>query len=464
MEAPQQYALTLAQLNRRITEALAVTPGLNDVWITAETSDLRSSGGHCYMELVQKDDAGRPVAKARAVIWASAYCRLAQKFTAATGTALTSDMKVMVRVSVSFHAVYGFSLVINDINPDYTAGDLIRRRNEIIARLRAEGVYDLNRTLPWPVPAQRVAVVSARGAAGYGDFMRHLFGSGSRLRFSAELFEAVMQGDRASASVIAALERVAARADEFDCVVVIRGGGAVSDLACFDDYALANNIAQFPLPVVVGIGHERDVTVLDYVAHTRVKTPTAAAELLLQRQNAEYERLLSLARAVHAAATAKVSGLHRQLDYCRGRLPALARSVLARGRERVERCSPVELRRLLRVQTERPRQRLANYTGLLEPLTRTVLTRSRSALTRYSPDNLRQLVKVQCASRRQRLDACAELLDALAPEATLRRGYSITRLNGHAVTSAAALSPGDSLTTIFASGEARTEVLEVNNE
>lgn len=415
MAIAQTQAFTLAELNRRITNALAVAPDLNEVWVVAETSDVRSSGGHCYMELVQKDAAGRPVAKARAVIWASAFMRLGARFAEATGSRLASDMQVMVRVSVNFHAVYGMSLVISDINPEYTAGDLIRRRNEILARLKREGVFDANRTLLWPVPAQRVAVVSARGAAGYGDFMRHLYGSGMRLRFTTELFEAVMQGERAAASVIAALERIAARQDEFDCVVIIRGGGAVSELACFDHYELANNVAQFPLPVVVGIGHERDVTALDYIAHTRVKTPTAAAEMLVARQSAEYERLVGIARAVHAAATAKVSGQHRQLDYCRGQLPALARGVLARGREFLE---------------------------------------------RNSPDHLRQLLKVQTDRRRQRLDACADLLEALAPEATLRRGYSITRVDDRAVTDAASLRPGQVLTTVFASGTAQSTVLE----
>ncbi len=418
MEQSQLQALTLAQLNRRITSALAVAPDLNDVWIVAETSDLRSSGGHCYMELVQKDEAGRALAKARAVIWASNYSRISAEFAAATGTRLASDMKVMARVSVSFHAVYGMSLVISAINYEYTAGDLIRHRNEIIARLRADGVFDLNRSLPWPVPAQRIAVISARGAAGYGDFMRHLYGNGLRLRFSTELFEAVMQGQRTAASVVSALEAINSRIAEFDCVVIIRGGGAVSELACFDDYTLAFNLAQFPLPVIVGIGHERDVTVLDYVAHTRVKTPTAAAELLVTRMTAEYDRLLAAARAIQTAAKAKIAGQQQQLEYCRGQLPALARAVIVRARAR---------------------------------------------LTAANPQALAQSVRAQLQLRRQRLQACTELMDALAPEATLKRGFSITRLNGRAVKNAVELKPGDCLTTVFASGEASTTVTSIQN-
>ena len=271
--------ISLVELNRRIAGALAVAPGLNRQWITAETSDLRCSAGHCYMELVQKNDTGTPLAKARAVIWASTYAGLRERFLMATGVALASDMKVMVQVNVNYHPVYGMSLVINDIDPDYTVGDLARRRNAIIMRLRAEGVFDLNRTLPWsPVP-QRVAVVSARGAAGYGDFVRHLHGNAYGLRFHTELFESAMQGERTVQGIIDALEKIAARENEFDCVAIIRGGGAVSELAAFDNYDLASNVAQFPLPVIVGIGHDRDTTVLDYVAARRVKTPTAAAEL-----------------------------------------------------------------------------------------------------------------------------------------------------------------------------------------
>ncbi len=397
--------LTLLQLNRRVGDALASASGLNGVWIVAETSDLRCSGGHCYMELVQKDEAGTPLAKARAVIWASAYARLGAFFAASAGTRLASDMKVMVRVNVTFHAVYGMSLVITDINPEYTVGDLVRRRNRIISRLREEGVYDLNRTLPWTAAVQRVAVVSARGAAGYGDFIRHLYLNPLHLRFSTTLFEAVMQGERAPASIVSALETIAAREEDFDCVVIIRGGGAVSDLACFDDYELASNIAQFPLPVIVGIGHERDVTVLDYVASVRVKTPTAAAEFLIGRLTAAYEHLADVGRSVRTVIDDIIGGQYRQLEYYRGQIPALVRTVIVRAKA-VER-----------------------YAGMVYDLAVSVVERHRS-----------------------RLYAIGELLEALAPEATLRRGYSITRVAGKAVTDSTRLNPDDVLETTFAAG------------
>lgn len=306
-------AISLLELNRRVGHALAVAPGLVNVWVTGETSDLRVAGGHCYMELIQKDDNGAPLAKCRAVVWASTYAALSRKFAEATGANLRSDIKIMVRASVSFHAYYGLSLVINDINPEFTVGDLARKRNAIVARLRAEGVLDLNRSLPWSTTPQRIAVISAAGAAGYGDFVKHLHLNPARLRFETTLFAAAMQGDRTVPAVIGALDAIMERIDDFDCVVIIRGGGAVTDLASFDDYDLACNVAQFPLPVIVGIGHERDITVLDFVANTRVKTPTAAAEVLLGRLGAAYDAVADAGRDIMSMVKDSLAGRRQQL-------------------------------------------------------------------------------------------------------------------------------------------------------
>lgn len=424
-------AITLAELCRRITRVVSVTPGLTNVWLTAETSDLRVSGGHCYMELIQKDpNTGTPMAKCRAVIWASAYARLGAAFYAATGTRLRSDMKIMARVSVSYHAVYGFSLVINDIDPDYTVGDLARRRNQIIARLRQEGVYDLNRSLPWVRVPNRIAIVSARGAAGYGDFMKHLHLNPYRLRFDTTLFEAALQGERTSASIISALEAVMERVDDYDCVVIIRGGGAVSDLASFDDYELAANVAQFPLPVVVGIGHERDVTVLDYVANTRVKTPTAAAELLIGRMADALGTLRALGEGIQRTVADRIAGQRRQLAYCQGTLPEIVRAIIDRNRLRVGADASARLADAVRGLTLRRSERLDALGTLLSDAATALIHR-----------------------RSERLKALGEILDAISPEATLRRGYSITRYDGRAVTDAAVLPDAAVLTTTFAKGE-----------
>ena len=388
----EEQAISLLELNRRVTSAIAVAPGLQGVWVTAETSDLRSSGGHCYMELVQKDErTGSPLAKSRAVMWASTYSRLGAMFYAATGTRLRSDMKIMVKVNANYHPVYGMSLVISDINPDYTVG-----------------VFDMNRSIPWPQLPVRVAVVSARGAAGYGDFMKHLHNNPQRLRFTTELFEATLQGERTVPSVVAALEAIAARDGEFDCVVLIR------DLASFDDYTLASNVAQFPLPIIVGIGHERDVTVLDYVANTRVKTPTAAAEVLIGMATAAYDRLRATGDAILTLVRDRISGQRQQLAYYQGSIPAIARSIIDRNRQR---------------------------------------------LGPEIPAAIKAAVGSTFIRAAERLNAFGVLLDTLSPEATLRRGYSITRVDGHAVTADDVLAPGTVITTTFAAGRTKTSTI-----
>lgn len=416
----ESEAISLAELNMRVASAINRSEGLREVWITAETSDVRTSGGHCYMELLQKDSTtGAPQAKARAAIWASNFFRINSVFRAVTGSPLKSDMKIMARVSVSFHAVYGLSLVITDINPDYTAGDLVRRRNEILARLRAEGVIDLNRNQPWMPDSWRVAVISARGAAGYGDFINQLFHNRRKLRFSTTLFEANLQGEKTVTSIISALEQIMQRFDDFDCVVLIRGGGAVSDLSSFDDYDLAASVAQFPLPVIVGIGHERDVTVLDYVAAVRVKTPTAAAEYLIAHQSQTLDHLLDTGAEILRNVTDRINGNRRQLDYWSGLIPALARNIIDRNKART-----------------------GHDVGTLISMS------ARNTIAR----------------QKQRLESAAALLDTLSPEATLRRGFSITRHNGHAVSDVSALTSGSTVETFFANGSATMSVNSINPE
>lgn len=410
---PVSEPVSLSELTGRIGASLISSPGLTGVWVQAQTSDLRVSGGHCYMELMEKDASGRPLAKVRAVMWASVYARLAPAFAAVTGARLASDMMVMVRVDVNYHNVFGLSLVINDINPEYTIGDIARRRARILEQLRQEGVADLNRSLPWaPVPL-RIAVVSAPGAAGFGDFIRHLHSQGRPFRFSASLFPAVMQGERAPQSVISALEDIMDRENDFDCVVIIRGGGAGSELACFDDYSLAAHVAQFPLPVVVGIGHDRDETVLDYVASKFVKTPTAAAELLIEAVAQAYDRLRRLGMDIKITASELISVQRQQLAYFRGLLPTMVMAHIQRQHRRVD-----------------------------------------SEVTAEIARNVKNICRLQ----RTRLENFAGLLEAYDPRTTLRRGYTITRVDGRIITSADSLTPGTVLRTTFFSGEIASEV------
>lgn len=420
--------LTLLQLMRRIS-ALVSVPSTTNVWVTAELSDVAERGGHCYMELLEKDAAsGAQLARVRGIIWAGSYRKLMAEFYAATGQRFTSGLKLMVCGSATMHPVFGLSLVITAINPEYTLGDLMRRRREILERLKAEGVLEMNRQLEWPAAPLRVAVVSAPGAAGYGDFINQLYHNEARLRFTTQLFQATMQGERAPSSIIAALDQIAAGAADWDCVVVIRGGGATSDLAAFDNYDLAANIAQFPLPVIIGIGHERDVTVLDYVANMRVKTPTAAAQWLIGRGVEQLDRLTEIATTMLRTVNDRVGGCKEQLSYYAGLLPVAPLAVVERASSRLRNAlsATVSLssRRILPALA-----RLDNIAANLPQMTARVLTASG-----------------------ERLNASERLLDALSPMATLRRGYTITRVAGRAVTSVGDVPAGAEVETTLADG------------
>lgn len=427
--------LTLEEFTSRISALIASAPSLRGVWVTAETSDVRRAT-HCYLELIQKNPTtGEPVARARATIWRSAFSRIDADFASATGSRLASGMKVRVLVTANYHPAYGFSLNITDIDPAYTMGDLMRLRLEILSRLQREGVIDLNRSLEWPEVPQRIAVVSAPGAAGYGDFIHQLYSNGRRLRFTTRLFPALMQGQQAPAAIIAALEEIAAEEEMWDAVVIIRGGGATSDLAAFENYDLASNIAQFPLPVIIGIGHERDVTVLDYVANMRVKTPTAAAEWLIARGTEALDRLDSLATEIHHTASSLISASREQLAYIAARLPYLPQGAIDMARKRLDR-SLVGLSESARKRLRPEFTRLDTAAARLTSATNTLIER-----------------------RRNRLDSIGELIAVLSPDATLKRGYSITRIDGHVVSSVTELRQGMVIETSLSDGTVSSNIL-----
>ena len=284
-----EQSLTLLDLQRMVRATLE-SRFRDPLWISAEISELKvNRSGHCYLNLVEKGATdGAPRAEARAVIWKSAYLPMASMFEAATGATLRAGLRVLVRVVVTYHEIYGFSLQIIDIDPRYTLGEIERRRRETIARLQQDGVWDMNRELELPRPTLRIAIVSSDTAAGYQDFMNEL--GRSTYRFQTTLFRSLMQGDAAEESIVAALTEIAQREEDFDVVAIIRGGGSTSDLALFDSYLIASYVAQFPLPIFSGIGHDKDVSVVDMVAHTSLKTPTAVATKLVEM--ADYEMTL----------------------------------------------------------------------------------------------------------------------------------------------------------------------------
>ncbi len=262
-------------------------------WVCAEIASM-SVRGHCYMELVEKAENGILAAKVRATCWNNVYNLLSAYFVQETGQSLHVGLQVMLEVSVEFHAVYGLSLNVWNIDPTYTLGDLAKQRQATIQQLTEDGVMDLQKALQIPSLPRRVAVISSADAAGYGDFCDQLKHNRFGFKFHVQLYPAVVQGDTAARSVVQALNSIAALEEEWDVVVIIRGGGASTDMSCFDDYNLASHCAQFPLPIIAGIGHTRDVSVVDMVVHTSVKTPTAAAEWLIERVAEQVERVGSL--------------------------------------------------------------------------------------------------------------------------------------------------------------------------
>lgn len=408
----QDKAMTLLELNGMVRTTLE--RGMRDeYWVEAELAEARETRGHCYMELVQKDSlSNTPVAKASAKCWKQTWMLMQPYFERATGQPLRAGMKVLLRVYPNFHETYGFSWIVTDIDPTFTVGDLARRRQEIIAALKAQGIFDMNRQLELPMFAQRIAVISSQTAAGYGDFCNQLNDNPYGFRFQTTLFPAVMQGEGVEQSVIAALERIYEEVDNYDCVVIIRGGGATSDMSGFDTLALAENVAQFPLPVITGIGHDRDESVLDMVACIRVKTPTAAAAYLVSH-------LL------------KVSDLIDNMN------------------ERMVRCATMRI--------EMQKMRLARLSERLPSVFSLVKVKREAHLDAL---NSRLITSVRQFFDRQthRLDMLGQRAAALDPKLLLSRGYSITIHNGKAVRDKDTLKPGDEIETIFEKGTVKSIV------
>ena len=333
----QSHHFSLYALNALVHEA--VSNALPDeYWVEAELAECRERNGHCYMELVEKDErSNSPIAKASAKCWRQTWTLLHATFLRATGQPLRAGMKVLLRVYPQFHEAYGFSWIVSDIDPTYTIGDLARRRQEIIKTLKAQGVFDLQRELRLSPFAQRIAVISAESAAGYGDFCRQLLDNEYNLQFHTELFPAIMQGEHVEQSVIQALNLINNRIDDFDAVVIIRGGGATSDMSGFDTLPLAEIVANCPLPHITGIGHDRDECVLDMVSHTRVKTPTAAATLLITHLCNTLQQVADAENVIAHYALDRLQRHRLQLEHITPLLPHLAQRLMTEAHHSLER-------------------------------------------------------------------------------------------------------------------------------
>ena len=332
----QDNRLTLRQLNLMVKDAIEMQLP-DEYWVEAELAECRERGGHCYLELIEKEDnTNTPVAKASAKCWRQTWLMLQPYFERTTGQPLRTGMKVLLKVYAQFHEAYGFSWIVTDIDPTYTLGDMARKRQEIIRQLKEEGVFDLQRELCIPRFAKRIAVISAEGAAGYGDFCRQLEDNEYGFKFEVTLFPAIMQGEQVESSVVAALNSIYDCIRDFDVVVIIRGGGATSDLSGFDTLALAENVAQFPIHIITGIGHDRDESILDMVANTRVKTPTAAAALLIDNLRQVLERINEAQQRITMAISQRFSTQKARLDSLQTLIPVLAQRTLTNARHQIE--------------------------------------------------------------------------------------------------------------------------------
>lgn len=420
--------ITLQEFNNRIKRLLA-DPSVMNCWVVAETTDVRINQ-HCYLQLLEKNPkTGATVAKIKAIIWGSQFRFLNARFKQVTGRDIGNDMKIMVCLSVNYSPQYGLTVVINDINPEFTLGDMERQRQEILNRLTQEGIIGQNKTVPVPPVLQRIAIVSAAGAAGYGDFMKQLTDNKYGVCFYPCLFQATMQGVKTVPTVLAALDKVEQNQHLFDCVVIIRGGGGTEELNSFDNYDLARRVATFPLPVIVGIGHERDITVLDYVAGIRVKTPTAAAEhIILQAANA-LAHIGDLSNQVVSIARDYIARAKEQLSYYAGNVPILAQRII-----------------------DTNTLRLQNFIQNIPLHVQRRIEGENAQLARQK-DAIKNAVAQVKTKETMRLEALGDKIELLSPRKVMARGYTLTTCEGKIMTDAAQLEAGKLVTIHFRDGK-----------
>ena len=427
--------LTLFELNRLVRDVIEYEMP-NEYWVEAELSECRETRGHCYMELIQKDEqTATPVAKASAKCWASKWMLVRPYFERTTGQRLSPGMKVLLKVYPQFHEAYGFSWIVTDIDPTYTLGDMAKKRQEIIRQLKEEGVFDLQKELHLPLFCQHIAVISSESAAGYGDFCNQLADNPYGFKFHPQLFPAIMQGEGVEHSIISALGQIYARSRYFDAVVIIRGGGATSDMSGFDTLALAENVANFPLPIITGIGHDRDESILDMVSHTRVKTPTAAAAFLIDHLKRILDILNDSQEQIARLAQQKLTYYKSQLTTLSELLPRLFSNVKIRQESRLD----------------------GFYNNIV------YLAQQKILNSQFSILNLAKTLPVvlerRLMSEKHRLQLIEEKSKSLDPALLLKRGYSITLKDGKAIRDANDLKPGDAIETRLANGTVHSVII-----
>jgi exodeoxyribonuclease VII large subunit len=439
----QQYSgipvFTLSELNTAIKATIELAFP-ESVWVVAEISEIRcNTKGHCYLELVEREEE-ETIAQIRAHIWAYTFRNLASKFEKATGETLKQGMKVLLQVNVTFHEVYGLSLNVRDIDPTYSLGEMARKKREIIDRLTRESLLQLNKQIPSPLVPQRIAVISSMTAAGYGDFINHIDDNPYGYKIFHTLYQSSMQGQEAEASIISALRKIKGYRDLYDAVVIVRGGGSQIDLSCFDTYGLAVEVAKFPLPVITGIGHERDDTVADIVAHTKLKTPTAVAEFLLSGMSSFEERLLNAQRTLIHLIEESMKEENHRLQYFVQHFRHIVRDRFSGEMQRIE--------------------------TVLHKLVHGTAQSMNSHNNRLKLDMSRIVGGLNIVFHQQenRIKHCGQAIRLLDPVNVLKRGYSITYFNEKALKDSADLQEGDIIRTKVYNGTVRSKVEALHAE
>lgn len=463
MEEGNRHTMKLSDLQEEIREVIQSSFEIPR-WISCEIMDMTQNySGHCYLDLIEKDEkSDKVLARARATIWASSYRMLKPYFETSTGYELASGIKILVLARVEFHPVYGLSLNIQDIDPTYTLGDVERKKREIIQRLEMEGVLDMNKEIPLTIVPQKIAVISSMTAAGYEDFIDQLKGNPYGYQFYTHLFPAVMQGENTEESIIASLEKIFEFESHFDAVVIIRGGGSKSDLACFDSYDLAYHVSQFPLPVITGIGHEQDDTITDLVAHTRLKTPTAVAGFFVDKL-ASFEGELEDFQDILINAT--VSILNEQKLRLQLHQQKYVSGSIAIVRARQEHLLKLTGNARFQVQ-QQLRSNDILITRFMERLRSTAkhIPQRKTIESVHLRQRFQQLIHNKMEGEDKRLEDYHRLLAYAEPGQILRMGFSISRKDGKALKDVKNTRPGTIVETELYKGKFKSKITDIQKK
>ncbi|MCT4586516.1 MAG: exodeoxyribonuclease VII large subunit [Carboxylicivirga sp.] len=459
---PQEH-ISLFELNQNIKEQIKdAFPG--SYWVVAEISDIRTvRSGHCYLELIEKEEESDQIkAKARGTIWAFTYRMLKPYFETTTKQSLSAGLKVLLKVSVEFQELYGYSLNIKDIDPTFTLGDIARRKLEIIKQLEEEGVIDMNKETELATVPQKLAIISSPTAAGYEDFINQLENNSNGYKIYHKLFPAIMQGAEAEESIINALDRIYQYEQVFDAVIIIRGGGSSADLMCFDSYMLAMNIAQFPLPVLTGIGHERDESVVDMVAHTRLKTPTAVAEFIIERINHYELYLIDLKDHFIALTQQLISDERHRIDLAAYRFQPLVSKALSNQKQ-----YQIEAAQRLQFASRNYFDKQNTfYTHVKESMR--YLTKKQLRTATQKNDFLSTQLKLELNSffknQKQKIKLLDRTVELSDPQKVLQRGYSLSFVQDKLVKSLSGINIGDTLQTRTKDGEIISRVEKISTK